>query len=95
MLENKRVKYLPKMDLPVVLSEQKQTEYNNTSIINEDQSKPVILNVSYKINFIADVNTISKTFYMELNLILHWNDPAAVGQKQGLIHHITTLEMFL
>ena len=87
MLENKRVKYLPKMDLPVVLSEQKQTEYNNTSIINEDQSKPVILNVSYKINFIADVNTISKTFYMELNLILHWNDPAAVGQKQGLIQN--------
>lgn len=44
---------------------------------------PRKVEVSYKINCISHIDSVTSTFYVDLKLFYHWTDPNFIGRKKN------------
>jgi len=53
----------------------------------KDKCKPIVCEVTYKINRIADIDSISSDYYIDLKVFYQWEDQKAIGFK-GVINSL-------
>lgn len=44
---------------------------------------PRAVDVSYKINCISHIDSVTSTYYVDVKLFFHWTDPKFIGRKKN------------
>ena len=48
----------------------------------KSESSPIKVYISYKINYIADINVLTSSFMCDIKVFYKWNDPFLIGRKK-------------
>lgn len=48
-----------------------------------EKEGPRFVDVSYKINCISHIDSVTSTFYVDVKLFYHWKDPKFIGKKKN------------
>lgn len=51
---------------------------------------PKVVEVSYKINCLSHIDSVTSTYYCDVKLFYHWKDPNFIGRKKNELVDIKT-----
>lgn len=49
----------------------------------EEFGEPRYVDVSYKINCISHIDSVTSTYHIDMKLFYHWTDPRFIGRKKN------------
>ena len=78
----------------VVVEKKEKSEDKKSSKKEKEPSEPKILELSYKVNCISDVDPVSCTFSIDIKVFMYWDDPKLIGRAKGDVDYTVEKGLF-